>query len=82
MPVELLKEGVQLMLLGMGVVFSLLSLLVLALKLMSRLAATLDPPGDVPGDTSGPGAGSEVDDPELIAAVTAAIQANRGAGTK
>ena len=69
------------MLLGMGVVFSLLSLLVLALKLMSRLAATLDPSGDVP-DTSGPGAGSEVDDPELIAAVTAAIQANRGAGTK
>ena len=70
------------MLLGMGVVFALLGLLVLALKLMSRLAATLDTPRDVPGDTSVRGAGSEVDDPELIAAVTAAIQANRGAGTK
>ena len=70
------------MLLGMGVVFALLGLLVLALKLMSRLAATLDPPRDFPSDTSVGGAGSEVDDPELIAAVTAAIQANRGAGTK
>lgn len=72
------------MLLGMGVVFALLGLLVLALKLMSRLAATLDrsPPPDVSDDASGGSAWAEVDDPELIAAVTAAIQANRGAGTK
>ena len=76
MPSELLQQGVQLMLAGMGVVFSLLGLLVIALKVMSRVAAMLEPPQTV-AETSGGGLGRGVDDPELIAAVTAAIRANR-----
>ena len=76
MPSDLLRQGVELMLAGMGVVFSLLGLLVLALKVMSRVAAMLEPPLTV-AETSGGGPGREVDDPELIAAVTAAIRANR-----
>ncbi len=77
MPSELLQQGVQLMLAGMGVVFSLLGLLVLALKLMSRVAGMLEPPQPVVA-TSGAGNGPDVDDPELIAAVTSAVRANRG----
>ena len=76
MPLELLQQGVQLMLLGMGVVFALLALLVLALKVMSHLAGMLEPPRAVT-ETSGGGPGNSIDDPELIAAVTAAIRANR-----
>ncbi len=64
------------MLLGMGVVFALLSLLVLALKGMSRLAGWLEPPSLVPETAVGvTGAGSE--NPELIAVMTAAIEAHR-----
>ena len=77
MPSELLQQGFQLMLVGMGVVFSLLGLLVLALKVMSRVAGMLEPPQPVV-ETSGAGNAREVDDPELIAAVTAAVRANRG----
>jgi oxaloacetate decarboxylase gamma subunit len=73
---ELLQQGVQLMLAGMGVVFSLLGLLVLALKVMSRVAGMLEPPQPV-AQTSGSGTNHNADDPELIAAVTAAIRANR-----
>jgi len=44
MPVtDLLMEGVELMLLGMGSVFVFLTMLVLALKVMSHLAQTLEP---------------------------------------
>ncbi len=76
MPSELLQQGVQLMLLGMGVVFALLGLLVLALKVMSYLAGMLEPPQAV-AETSGGPPGRDVDDPVLIAAVTAAIRVNR-----
>ncbi len=60
------------MLVGMGVVFSLLGLLVLAIKGMSRLAAMFPEP--VPEiATPRP----TFDDPELIAAITASIHAHR-----
>jgi len=66
-------DGVQLMLLGMGVVFSLLSLLVLAVKGMSRLALSIEgPAADAP-----PAARLAGGDPELLAAVTAAVHAYR-----
>ncbi len=77
MPSELLQQGVGLMLLGMGVVFVLLGLLVLALMAMSRLARMLEPP-PVVVDTAGVAAAPEMDDPELIGVITAAVRANRG----
>jgi oxaloacetate decarboxylase gamma subunit len=69
---DLLRQGIELMLVGMGVVFSLLGLLVLAIKGMSRLAAMFPEP--VPEiATPRP----TFDDPELIAAITASIHAHR-----
>ena len=64
------------MLLGMGVVFALLSLLVLALKGMSRLAGWLETPSLV-SETAGVVSAAGNENPELIAVVTAAIQAHR-----
>jgi oxaloacetate decarboxylase gamma subunit len=73
----MLSDGVQLMLLGMAVVFSLLSLLVLAVKGMSALAHSIEGPvahGDAP--TLG---GLVDEDSELVSAVTAAVHAYRKA---
>lgn len=68
-------EGVRLMLAGMGVVSVLLTLLVLAVKGMSRLALAADRPGPVPDAPAAPG----VDEggTELAAVVTAAVTAYR-----
>lgn len=65
-------EGVRLMLAGMGVVSVLLTLLVLAVKGMSRLALAADPPGPAP-DAPGVDEGGT----ELAAVVTAAVTAYR-----
>ncbi len=63
------------MLVGMGVVFVLLTLLVLAVKGMSRLALAVGPPVSVP---DAPDASGEEDrGTELIAAITAAVTAYR-----
>ncbi len=72
---EVLGEGVRLMLAGMGVVFVLLTLLVLAVKAMSRLALAVGPPAAAPDAPAGPG--MESDGTELIAAITAAVTAYR-----
>lgn len=63
------------MLAGMGVVFVLLALLVLAVKGMSRLALAAAPPAPVPDAP----AASRVDGSgaELIAAIGAAVAAYR-----
>jgi sodium pump decarboxylase gamma subunit len=66
---EILSEGVRLTVMGMTVVFVLLSLLVLAVKGMSRLATAIDGPPEVPMP--------RVDQTELIAVVTAAVHAYR-----
>ena len=76
MQTELLQQGVQLMVAGMAVVFSLLGVLVLALKVMSGLAGMFAPSQAV-AESAGSGAAGDVDDPALIAAVTAAVRANR-----
>lgn len=70
MPVtELLIEGVELMLLGMGSVFIFLAVLVFVLKGMSRLAQALAPEELTAGVAS-----SVVDeDDELLAVISAAI---------
>jgi len=67
---ELLQQGVNLMLLGMGMVFTFLAILVVALNGMSRLAAALSGPEEVKTAT----AGNAVEaDSELIAVISAAI---------
>ncbi len=72
---EVLGEGVRLMLAGMGVVFVLLTLLVLAVKGMSRLALAVGPPAAVPDAPAVPGVGPG--GTELIAAISAAVTAYR-----
>lgn len=69
MPVtDLLVDGVELMLLGMGSVFVFLTTLVLVLKGMSRLAQALAPQEVVAG------VASKLDeDDEFLAVISAAI---------
>lgn len=73
MPVtDLLLEGVELMLLGMGSVFVFLTALVLAMKGMSRLANTLTSGEAVAAASAGIVTRADEDD-ELTAAISAAI---------
>ena len=81
MPVtDLMIEGVSLMLLGMGTVFTFLVILVAAMTVMSRLASKLSTetqsslPASAPAQTAGTG-----DDGELIAVISAAISRFRSA---
>lgn len=78
MPVaELLRDGLTVTLLGMGVVFVLLGLLVLIVTGMSRLAHALEgatPPEAAPAAApSGPVHANQ----ELISAITAAVHRYR-----
>ena len=70
-----LGEGIRLMLAGMGVVFVLLALLVLAVKGMSRLALAVGPPAAAPDAPVVPGV--EGGGTELIAVISAAVTAYR-----
>ncbi len=67
---DLLLNGVNLMLLGMGIVFTFLAILVVALNGMSRLAASIAGPEEPATSSSGTARES---DAELIAVITAAI---------
>jgi len=68
---DLLRQGLELMLAGMGTVFLFLTLLVLATSLMSRLVLRLQP---LPKEgASPPSAGTA----EEVAAVAAAIELHR-----
>jgi sodium pump decarboxylase gamma subunit len=71
----ILGEGVRLMLVGMGVVFVLLTLLVLAVKGMSRLALAVGSPALVPDASAA--SGVEGGGTELIAVISAAVAAYR-----
>lgn len=76
---NLLMEGLNLMLLGMGIVFVFLSLLVVAMSQMSRLALRIGGPEEA---TEAPAAGTPAtaggkDNSELIAVLTAAISRYR-----
>ena len=76
---EMLREGVELMLTGMTVVFSLLILLVFALKAMSNLALSIH--GPVPSETRGAvpsvAGDGDGDGDEIVAAITAGVHAYR-----
>lgn len=63
---SLINEGLTLMLVGMGTVFVFLTVLVIAMTLMSRLAMRFQPAA-VPGDISD----------DEIAAITAAVARHR-----
>ena len=67
MQFQLFREGIVLMLVGMGVVFVFLTALVAATALMSRLVTRLTPAAMAPAA-----------DPAEIAAITAAIARHRG----
>ncbi|MFG0380832.1 OadG family protein [Pseudomonas sp. zbq_18] len=75
-PAELLLEGVELMLFGMGIVFSFLILLVFAIRLMSAVVARFAPePVPQPVATAAPP--SALVDPDTLAAIQAAIRQHR-----
>ena len=63
---ELINDGLTLMLAGMGTVFVFLTVLVIAMTLMSRLIAHFQP------TPAGPGPGDDE-----IAAITAAVARHR-----
>jgi oxaloacetate decarboxylase gamma subunit len=70
---NLVLQGVELMLLGMGIVFGFLTLLVFTLRGMSLLADRLDV-----GDMAQPGAAAATpvdlsDDRQLVAVISAAV---------
>ncbi|AEB57794.1 sodium pump decarboxylase, gamma subunit [Ectopseudomonas mendocina NK-01] len=77
---ELLLEGVELMLFGMGFVFVFLVLLVGVVSLMSRLIATFAPPAAAPAASSplsGAKSASHEPDAETLAAIQSAIAQHR-----
>jgi oxaloacetate decarboxylase gamma subunit len=70
---ELLSTGIEVMLLGMGIVYSFLAMLVLAIKVMSSLVTRYFP--EIPGAHFA--SGQAGDDPGTIAAITAAVHQYR-----
>ena len=71
MDTNLLLQGVELLLLGMGIVFGFLTLLVFMLRGMSGLAARLAPPDEPPLDLAP--AAVVPDDRRIVAAISAAV---------
>lgn len=68
-----LVVGVELMALGMGVVFGFLLVLVLSLRLMSRLADWLSPPAAHGAEAQIPAPVLVSDHGRLVAVITAAV---------
>lgn len=73
MDTSALVVGVELMALGMGVVFGFLLVLVLSLRLMSRLSERLAPPVVVAIDTRPPTPLMVSDHARLVAVISAAV---------
>jgi len=78
---QLLMEGVELMLLGMGFVFVFLVMLIFAIRLMSRLIGHLAPAAPQPAASRparpAPAPATALPDGELLAAIQAAIHQHR-----
>ena len=71
---ELLLSGLKLMLIGMGIVFLFLALLVWIINVTARLVNTFQPVPDESGASKG---GVEIDEAELIAVISAAVRRPR-----
>jgi oxaloacetate decarboxylase gamma subunit len=71
---ELLSIGIEVMLLGMGIVYSFLAMLVVAIKVMSRVVLKYFP--DMPSHQH-PAMIAKNEDPGLMAAITAAVHQYR-----
>jgi len=76
---EAMNQGAVLMLLGMGIVFCFLSLLVVALGLMSKLLAGNQAHAEpaAVANPSAPATAADLNDPELLSAITAAVHSFR-----
>jgi oxaloacetate decarboxylase gamma subunit len=77
---DMISQGIELMLYGMGTVVVFLSLLVAATAAMSRLFTRYFPESQVllqAAPQLQPGEAGPVDDPELVAVVTAAVHRYR-----
>lgn len=75
---ELIGRGVELMLVGMGTVFTFLTLLVLSTSLMSAVVRRFLPDAS----TLSAGEGAPASEGELLAVVSAAVSAYRSRGNK
>jgi oxaloacetate decarboxylase gamma subunit len=73
---ELLIPGLKLMLVGMGIVFLFLSLLVWIIGMTAKLVKNVHPPVE---QTRRPGLPTEADDEELVAAIAVALRQTQGA---
>lgn len=72
---ELLIPGLKLMLVGMGIVFLFLSLLVWIIGMTARLVKNVNPPRE---QVRRPGLPIESDEAELVAAIAVALRHTQG----
>ena len=73
---DLLKEGLVLMFVGMGVVFALLVVLVFVIQAVSKVSARFSPATAPPAPPSPPTGRPAVDE-EIISAIGAAVRLYR-----
>ena len=83
MPVsELLMEGVNLMLIGMTVVFTFLGILVFSITVMSKIALALDSKATPAGAAPTGAATSAGTPPEVMSVISAAVHRYRKSKNK
>lgn len=78
-PADLMSEGVNLMLFGMGFVFVFLTLLVIAIRVMSKIIQAMEPeePLSTVARVSDATVGDPANDPVLLAVIHEAIKQHR-----
>lgn len=74
---NLLWEGVNLMMIGMGAVFVFLVLLVFATSIMSSLISRFLPEPQIPSTPTATGQPPQANDGQLMAVIAAAIHRHR-----